>query len=359
MRKNRISAVAAIAFCLATWAFAQNTVKATGTAAIFHGDVAQARDKAIDNALRTAVERVVGTMVDSESMVNNNELISDKIYTRTTGYISGYKILSEKKDTDLNIYSVTVEAQVNKGNLTHDLKSIGILIRRMKMPRVAVALREEGGSASGTILQLLKNKGFNVVDTGSQTRSAWFYTMPQNRQVDLLKKYGAEVVILGNAGSSYGGNVGKSHLRSYHADVSLKALKTDTHEVIGTASGSGKAVDVSDSGRNQALRQAATIAGNSISGSIISQWSKESSSTRLVVLEVLTNSALKAGQFVKRLPSEGRGIENVIVREKRGRTTTLNVYMKGDASDLAGEIKKIFPTARVVSQSADKLTISL
>ena len=123
---------------------AQTTVTVTGTAAILNKDATQARDRAIENALRTAVERVVGTMVDSDSLVKDNDLLSDKIYTQTTGYISNYKILSESSDTDSNIYSVKVEASVKEGNLSNDLKSLGVLIHRMEGGRAAVALQEQG-----------------------------------------------------------------------------------------------------------------------------------------------------------------------------------------------------------------------
>lgn len=359
MRKARTVFLAAGIFCVGLLTFSQTTVKATGTAAILHNDAAQARDKALDNALRTAVEKVVGTMVDSESLVKNNDLISDKIYTQTTGYISDYKILSEKKDEDENIYSVTIEAKVKKGSLTNDLHSMGILMHRMKMPRVAVALREDGDDASGRILQILKNKGFNVVDTGDSTNGARFWNMDQNGQADLMKKYGAEVVILGSAKTSSGGAVGKHGMKSYQAAVSLKALKTDTHEVMGTSDGVGKAVHISDVGYSQALRQAATVAGNRISALITKQWEKESSSNRLVLLEVRTANASRIDDLVKRLPEEARGVQNVIVRESSKGRATMDVYMQGDASDLARELKKIYVGARVISQTANKLSISL
>lgn len=359
MRKTKALFLAAGILCVGLWTFGQTTVKATGTAAILHHDAAQARDKALDNALRTAVEKVVGTMVDSESLVKNNDLISDKIYTQTTGYISGYKVLSEKKDEDVNIYSVTVEAKVKNGSLTNDLHSMGILMHRMKMPRVAVALRENRDDASASILQLLKNKGFNVVDTGGTASGSRFWGMDQNSQADLVKKYGAEVVILGSAKTSSGGAVGKHGMKSYQATVSLKALKTDTHEVMGTSDGAGKAVHISDVGYSQALRQAATVAGNRIVSLITRQWARESSSSRLVILEVRTANASRIDDLVKRLPEEARGVQNVIVRESSRGRATLNVYMQGDASDLARELTKIYKGTRVIQQSANKLTVSL
>ena len=71
-----ILAAVALAACLA--AQAQQVVTVTGTAAILNKDTAQARDRAIESALRAAVEQVIGTMLDSESLVKDNELLSTR-----------------------------------------------------------------------------------------------------------------------------------------------------------------------------------------------------------------------------------------------------------------------------------------
>ncbi len=212
MRGTAISLFAAVAVLLALALPAQQTVTATGTAAILNKDAAQARDRAVESALRAAVEQVVGTMVDSESLVRNNQLLSDKIYTQTTGYISTYKVTREKADPDTNIYTVTLDAAVKEGNLQDDLGSMGLLLRRMKMPRVAVALTEDGDTASGQLLRMLKDKGFLVVDTGSKEPPAGFSGMSETGQADLMKTYGAEVVILGSARGQAGASVGNSSL---------------------------------------------------------------------------------------------------------------------------------------------------
>ncbi len=344
---------AVLAFALA--AGAQQSVTATGSAAILNNDAAQARDRAVESALRAAVEQVMGTMVDSESLVKNNELLSDKIYTQTAGYISNYKIVSEKADKDTNIYSVTIEAQVNEGSLEQDLNSLGILMRRMKMPRVAVALKENGQEASATLLRLLKDKGFNVVDTGNLEEG--FYGMQEGAQSDLLKKYGAEVVILGALKGGAGGSVGNSNLVSFQASLSLKAIQTDTRHVLGTASGSGKAVHVGEEGMAQASRQAATLAGNDIIRQITAQWSKEVSSTRQLVLVLEGASADEASKMASKLQKEGRGIQDVVVHSASGEGAELEVSMQGDAVALAQEAKKLFPGWRVVSQTAARLTL--
>ena len=75
-------------------------VTAVGQAAIMSNDVSMARDKAIEDALRKAVEQAVGAMVSSETVTQNYELLSDKILSKSKGYVRSYKIATEKKGDD-------------------------------------------------------------------------------------------------------------------------------------------------------------------------------------------------------------------------------------------------------------------
>ena len=69
-----------------------------------------ARDSAIEDALRRAVEQVVGTFITSESMVSNYILLYDRVYSKSSGYVKTYKILSEEKKEGL--YVVRINAKV-------------------------------------------------------------------------------------------------------------------------------------------------------------------------------------------------------------------------------------------------------
>jgi len=355
--KHRLLFVGMLLLAASLAAPAQSRVTVTGTAAILGGDAAKARDRALESALRNAVEQVIGTMVDSETLVQNNALLADKIFTQTRGYVANYRILSEKPDTDANLYSVTVEAEVREGNLADDLGSLGILMRRMKMPRLAVAIQDDQGTAKSVLERLFRDKGFLVVETPESAGGSSFWGMGEGGQADLLKRYGAEVVVLGKVSGGAGAAVGKSNLTSYQAALSLKALKADTRELLGTASGSGTAVHVGEAGFQEASRQAATVAGNDLVRQITAQWAKESSSTRMLTLEI-QGSGAKAQEVAKRLLSEGRGIQEAVVRESSPAGATLGVSMQGDASDLAQEVRKLWPRAKIVSQTANRLTVA-
>ena len=72
---------------------AQDKIRATGTATIHGGALDIARDRAIDNAQRNAVEEKVGVMITSFSEVENYQVKMDQILSESKGFINTYKIV--------------------------------------------------------------------------------------------------------------------------------------------------------------------------------------------------------------------------------------------------------------------------
>ena len=151
LKTNRLIFMMAGAFAislLALPAMANEAVQvqAKGQAAIYGKDVSQARDKAIDDARRKAVEQAIGSMVSSETVTENFQLISDKILSKSSGYVRRYKILSEGSEE--GIYQVTIEAMPG-GVLNSDLQA-SWRFSKQKMPRVLAAITEQniGGAPS-------------------------------------------------------------------------------------------------------------------------------------------------------------------------------------------------------------------
>jgi hypothetical protein len=71
-------------------------VMVEGVSSIEGGRKDIARDHAIKDALRKAVEQAVGTFISSETVVENYEVLSDRIYSKAEGYVAEYKVLREK-----------------------------------------------------------------------------------------------------------------------------------------------------------------------------------------------------------------------------------------------------------------------
>ena len=115
-----------------------------GEAAILNNDKLAAKDKALDDAKRKAVEQISGVIVSSESLTKNFELLSDNIYTNSKGYIKSYKILEEGVDKqDKGIYFVKIEANVSKGKLQNDINALNILYKSIGSPKFLLMISEK------------------------------------------------------------------------------------------------------------------------------------------------------------------------------------------------------------------------
>ena len=103
-------------------ASAAATVEAEGQAMVKNGDEPAARDRALEDAQRKAVESAVGTMISAETVMENYQIISDRILAKSSGYIKNYNIVSSGAEN--GIYKVVIKALVATGNLSSDVDAI-------------------------------------------------------------------------------------------------------------------------------------------------------------------------------------------------------------------------------------------
>lgn len=81
------------------------------------------KEKAVQTALRSAIEQAFGTFVSSDTQILNDELAKDEITTVTTGNIKNYQILTE---TNMDgRYLVSLRAVVSVGKLIDYVKQKG------------------------------------------------------------------------------------------------------------------------------------------------------------------------------------------------------------------------------------------
>lgn len=136
-------------------------VVAEGISAIT-GNVNTAKEAAVAQALRNAVEQAVGVYVLSETKVSKYQVLSDEIYTKATGFVSNWEVLEEKQDN--NNYKVKVKVIVGLEPLTDELKKLGVL----KSWKTAVLLTSaidglSNLSPTGTAInKIVEDTGFYV-----------------------------------------------------------------------------------------------------------------------------------------------------------------------------------------------------
>jgi len=84
----------------------------------------ESKQEAVQDGLRSALMQIVGTYMSSKTVVQNYDLIEDKILTYSSGFIEGHKVLSTKRDKDLFVAELSV--RVKKGKLAKKVKSLNI-----------------------------------------------------------------------------------------------------------------------------------------------------------------------------------------------------------------------------------------
>jgi hypothetical protein len=355
-------------------AFAQaqsQTVTAEGMASV-QGNPAIARDHAVQDALRKAVEQAVGTMVSSETLVENFQVVRDNIYNKSQGYVKDYKIVKEKPGTDL--YAVTITATVSTENLKNDLGALGLLIARVGKPRTLFMVAEQnigqeillywwgswgsrGGAAfagqsvemavSETVLkEEFLNRGFNVIDVSAVTGK--FEISNAYRIADLTdtgareigRKMGAEIIVKGKALAKEGPRTAGSSVGSYLADITLSAVRVDNGQVLASVRGNAAARHVAQHvGGNQAIENAARQVADKLVEQITAKWTAEMSGGQLIQLTIRGLGGMKDLVKIKEfLKGKVRGVQNVIQRNFERGEAVLEVDAKSSAQQIGDEL---------------------
>lgn len=83
-------------------------------------------EKALDNALRNAVEEATGAYIASSSTIENDELVEDKVLSLSRGFIKDYRKLSETKIDEE--YKIVVSALVTEKQILEAMEAEGIKV---------------------------------------------------------------------------------------------------------------------------------------------------------------------------------------------------------------------------------------
>ncbi len=347
-------------------AIGQQTVTAEGVGVVIAGDQAIARDNAIQDALRKAVEQAVGTMVSSETLVQNFQTLNDRIYTQTKGYIQNYRIAGENPGP--NLYQVTVQATVAIGDLKKDLEGLGILLGQVGKPRLMILIAEQNVGqpqpnywwgrrygeqtdltiAENTIMDRFREKGFDFVDHQVQSKNIQVQPAYQiadlsnQAAVTLGKQADAEVVIVGKALAKSAGSVAGTSMKSAQANLSLRAIQTDNGRVIASGTEHAASVHIDEvTGGSDAIKKASLKISDKLMDDIIKNFQKRVGATTLVQLTVNGLSGMNDWTRLKNLiQTQVRGVEAVHDRGFSGNMARMDVDMKGSAQSLAEEISR-------------------
>lgn len=348
--KGKILLVLAALLLLANVSFAQPvTVDGVGTD----------KETAVRDAMRNAVETVVGTMIDSRTLIDKNVVALDEIYSKSQGFVKDIKILQESQSGGM--YRVRASVDVNTNPDTQLMNRLQ-MIMLLNDPRIAVVVMREnnstavtsydengniigmqGNSGNGTdkitetaLNEKLLELGFrHVVDADTVTR---LYDLPvlrsiyngENSSFNHNGNLGIDYLVLGKSETDAQkislpddkGNYVETMLTGTKSLLHVKIIKFATGELVGTFSVEGQGIENNTNrADNKALKDAAVKAAQKLEEKFRKLGAKPFTGMRM---EVSANDYGTVEKLISELRSVS-GVQNVYVRERNGGKTILDI----------------------------------
>lgn len=335
---------------LAAVAVGQEKVRAEGMASITSNRVDIARDRAIDNAQRNAVERVAGIMVSSSTEVENFQIKMDRILSESKGFIKSYTIVKEGREGD--VYEVAIDALVEMGRLKDRLEAIQLILARKSKPRLMILFHEQvqkDAIAEAAMTRYFISQGFKLVDAGVARKNrdvqALHDSADRQQVASIAQRYGAEVLILGSVeAANRAFKMGDVEVRSSDVAVSAKVVNGDTGEILASDSKSRR-------GEFKAVTEGASVElAKQMKEEILERWSSELTNTvtvKLIVSGLQHYSDLS--RFKGILNTEIRGLKEMHQRSYTRGQVELDLEIKGSTQSVADDLSAVTLNQRKVS----------
>ncbi|HAH08125.1 MAG TPA: hypothetical protein DCM05_16635 [Elusimicrobia bacterium] len=251
-------------------------VKAEGWAPIDPKDAYGTKQRALAEAQRKAVERVVGVYISAKSRVNQAVEVDQNILANVGGYVRKFEVLDEREEE--GFHKTRIKAVVLYEKVGQDLKKAGLIRPEAPPgnPKVAVLLLTKGefarsteGRAAQGVRRALLELGFQVVELGEgqpalrkSTDTATAVSVGKSLDADLVIKGEAEAYALPRD-PRLGGFI------SYRARVTLEALKPATGEVVSSKVQEASALDPSaELAAGKALDTTGSMAGEAMAAEL-------------------------------------------------------------------------------------------
>ena len=337
----------------------EKIIKVIGTGAIYGGNVAKARDRAIKNSLVSAVALTVADLLPLESMIQSFKILNEILYDNTSDFVKYYKVLTESASG--NKYRVLVQATVSIDAIKEELISVNIKVCKKTLPKILFFIAEQniidisprywwskdltfvkGYTEIAMTEKMLKN-GFSAIDQKSLVINEEFETLKDKADlsnqdaVSLGAILQADVVIVGNSKAYIAPNTMGEDIKSFKGTMLARALRTDTGEEIASTTQTAVSVNKDNiAGGRDALSNAGYLAGSDLASQIARKWHekvKKSITTLVIIVEgtrALSNFVIFRAEL-----DEIPGIDSQQTSEMKADEATIIVNFQGNAKELA------------------------
>jgi hypothetical protein len=335
--------------------------EALGQAPIVAGDRVRARERALDEALRQAVEQATATVLEPNDLVTRASDLKLRIYPKAKTYVSTYRILDESENPP-GTFQVHLSAAVATGRLARDLStSTGSTSTSSSSTRpravVCASVQGDGIDAPPAAERALREiAAARNVDT-----------MPGPQACDpasaasVVRSGTAQAALIAEVQVTPGGEIRGTSFVGAGARAAVKLVEPDGRvSASGDAEKGGYAPNAGDAA-TAATRAAVVEAARAIEPILAQRWSSSAGPSGGVTVRVRGVARWAEYQALTRALAAMPGVAGVEPRRFVQGQIDLLVRTATAASQLAGHLQRVPPAGMRlgVKTSGDGIDIEL
>ncbi len=317
--------------------------------------VGQDKNSALRDASRNAVEQVVGTYIDSKTLISKNVVALDEIYAKAQGFVRNVTVLDSKQTNDG--WEVTARVDVNT-NPDSQLMSRVAMIAQLNDPRIGVNIYYYGDVETfeqrekylamcvGAINENLIKQGFThvVIPEKSEIGKISENEFRKFGNVDFLvtgkMDLHTNAVMLPRytdyTNENYKGNTIATGLQRSLAELDIKVIRADTQEVVGEFRVEGDAMQNEiNRSENAAVSLASARAAEKVKAIFSRTASAVDGNVQIVVRTGSYDQVMKLEKALK----ETAGIDNVSLKKYENGKGILFVNTSLQANQIFRQLK--------------------
>jgi hypothetical protein len=332
-----------------------------GTGRIENENITSARKDAISDALVSVVGLVASDLLHPLVLVESFDEVNRLLLFDTSSFVQ-YKVLTET--TSGKTYRVIVQANVSVDKIQDLLTRNGILVQNETQLKVLLLIAEKGleemsyqswwedsfttSVSEAALSNALSSQGLVVLDHGQflpatlESRLSEMENPPGKFLSDAQAAYfgewyQADIVIVGTAAAERASNALGDELRSFKGILAVRAIRTDTGEILSQSTRNVLIADAEDStGTRKALTEVGTKTGAFLAVKIQRAW-QEATSTGPLTATIVVKGGYQLAHFVtfRKMLSELPDLTGLQTKGITPEETVLEFQYEGTTQGLA------------------------
>ena len=332
----------------------------TGKRQIINHNLQQAKQNAVSEALRVAVQNAFAKVVSKQVLASNLDFFYNQVLSHASDYIITYQVLGGIENK--GYYLVGVESKVDILKLEKTLTDARIINANKDKPVILFFIAEKTPSdllpkywwgknpipyqslTEKIIIDKMLQDRFIIKGNDREKPDPSFYNITFDSiydvaaAKDLGKKMDADMIVFGKAVSAEATNI-MGQEKTFNAQISLEGYNLETGEKVVTSQVQAVAKsDLDREGNIQALFKAASLSAVDLSEKMGAYW------TRYLRKEQTFDVTIKGENFLPRfiaLKQEFQqmpGIENMQPKEMGSNYAVMQIFYKGQSSQFADAV---------------------